>query len=132
MDNPIILFDGVCNLCNASVNFIIKYDSKRKFRFAPIQSISGEKIFNEFKIPDKNNNSVILLQNKKIFLKSSAALEISRQLQFPFNLFIIFIIVPKFIRDKVYDFIAVNRYNWFGKREECMIPSTEIKDLFIE
>jgi len=65
-------------------------------------------------------------------LKSSAALEISRQLQFPFNLFIIFIIVPKFIRDKVYDFIAVNRYNWFGKREECMIPSTEIKDLFIE
>lgn len=132
MDNPIVLFDGYCNLCNTSVNFIIKNDVKRNFRFTQLQSETGKRIIAEYKIPDKNFDSVILHQNKKIFLKSSAVLEIIKQLQFPFNLFIIFKIIPKYFRDKVYDFIASNRYNWFGKRKECGIPSSEIRDLFIE
>ena len=131
MDNPIILFDGVCNLCNSSINFI-RNDKKRIFRFTQLHSEAGKKLAKEYGIHKQDFESVILIQNKKVFLKSSAALEISKQLQFPINLFIVFKFVPKFLRDKVYDFIAVNRYNWFGKREECMIPSAEIKNLFVE
>ena len=132
MDNPIILFDGVCNLCNFSVNFIIRNDKKGIFRFAQLQSKTGKKLAEKYEISEKNFNSVILIQNKRVFAKSSAALEISKQLKFPFNFLIIIKIFPKYLRDKVYDFIAVNRYNWFGKREECMIPSNEIRDLFLE
>lgn len=132
MNNPIIIFDGICNLCNSSINFIIKNDSKRIFRFTQLQSEAGKNLAEEYEISEKNFDSVVLIQNEKVFLKSSAALEISKQLQFPINLSIVFKIIPKLLRDKVYDFISRNRYVWFGKSKECMIPSNEIRNLFLE
>ena len=129
----LIIFDGICNLCNSSVLFVIKRDKKDKFLFAPLQSDIGKKIVNEFHI-DTNVTDSILLYNpktKSIHHKSSAALRIAKQLSFPSNLMSVFFIVPTFIRNWVYDFIAKNRYNWYGKKESCMIPSPELLSKFI-
>ncbi len=130
--HPVILFDGVCNLCNSSVQFIIKRDKKSVFRFASLQSEFGKKIISKFDLADKNIDSVMLLENNTVRLKSTAALEIAKRLNGIYSLLYAFIIVPKFVRDGVYDFIARNRYRWFGKQESCMIPSPELKRLFIE
>lgn len=132
MRNPIVLFDGVCNLCNSSINFIIKNDKKRIFRFAPLQSDISRKLLNRFNLSEKDFDTVILIQGSDVFTKSSAALQITKQLQFPFNLFIFLKIIPKFLRDKIYDYIAANRYTWFGRRENCMVPTEELKGLFLE
>lgn len=130
--HPVILFDGVCNLCNASVQFIIRHDKKQIFRFAALQSAFGQRVIENFNLTDKNIDSVILFENNSVQLKSDAALSIAKQLGGIYSLLYVFIIVPKFIRNSVYDFIARNRYRWFGKQESCMIPTPELKKLFIE
>jgi len=130
--NPIILFDGVCNLCNGFVKFVIRNDPKRKFRFVPLQEFTGSEQYPEFKTMAKAMNTVILLDKGKISSKSSAALKISRQLAFPVNLGYVFILFPVFIRNAVYDYIAHKRYRWFGRQDTCMIPSPELLDRFIK
>ena len=127
----LIFFDGVCNLCNGFVQFVIKNDTEGKYRFGALQSPEAEAIFktlgHEYTIP----KTVILVQDGKLYQKSEAALRIARGLDFPWPLFYSFIVVPSFIRDWVYDFIARNRYRWFGKKDSCMIPTPELKSRFL-
>ncbi len=130
--HPVVLFDGVCNLCNSSVQFIIKRDKKQVFRFASLQSAFGKKMLEQFQLTDKNIDSVILVDKNLVYIKSSAALQILKKLGGIYSVAYVFIIVPKFLRDGVYDFVARNRYGWFGKRESCMIPLPELKKLFFE
>ena len=132
-DKQLILFDGICNLCNSSVQFVIKHDKKNHFLFAPLQGEIGKQIIKLYKIDTSTIDSIILyIPEKGIFSKSTAALKISSKLSFPINLASIFLIIPVFIRNWVYDFIAKNRYKWFGKKESCMIPSTELKNKFLD
>lgn len=127
-----ILFDGVCNLCNASVNFVIKHDKKAQFLFASFQSDAAKEIMLHFNLENLKEDTVILVEGNKVFDKSTAALKIAKRLDGGFKAFYAFIIVPKFFRDWIYDFTAKNRYRWFGKRESCMIPSPELKNRFLE
>lgn len=129
----LILFDGICNLCNNSVNYIIRKDKKNRFVFAAIQSEIGGKIISELNIDTSKTDSIILLRNESEYhFKSTAALKIAQDLQFPTNLAIVFLVIPAFIRNWVYDIIARNRYKWYGKREACMIPTPELKAKFLE
>ena len=128
---PIILFDGVCNLCNNSVQFVIKHDKESRFNFAAMQSEAGQLLLKQYGLPQKGFNSFVLVQNEKIFLKSTAALTVAKQLNGPVKLLYGFIIVPAFIRNTVYNFIAKNRYKWFGKKDSCMIPTPALKARFL-
>jgi len=129
--NGIVLFDGVCNFCNSSVNFIIQHDKKKRYKFAALQSNVGKMLSEKYGIDQSKIDSIILVENGGVFVKSSAILRITKHLNYLYPLLFGFIIIPKFIRDGVYDFIARNRYKWFGKKEACMIPSPEIKGRFI-
>ena len=131
-NTKVILFDGVCNLFNNSVKLIIKNDKSNIFKFAPLQGKYGIKIQNRYNINTTEINSIILIDGKKTYAKSSAALRIAKDLRAPFFLFFVFIIVPVFIRNFIYDLIAKNRYKWFGKMESCMIPSNELKSKFFD
>lgn len=128
----IILFDGVCNLCNSSVQFIIKHDKNNVFLFTPLQSDIGKHLIDTYHIDTNKTDSVLLFSPEKgISYKSSAALRIARQLRFPINLMTVFMIIPTPIRDWAYDYIARNRYKWYGKKEHCMIPTPELKSKFL-
>jgi predicted DCC family thiol-disulfide oxidoreductase YuxK len=126
-DNKIILFDGVCNLCNDAVNFVIKRDKKNIFKFATLQSKDAQ----AFGFNPVNMNSIILIDGDKQYSKSTAALHIAKHLSGGFPLLYAFIILPRFIRDWIYDYIAKNRYKWFGKKESCMIPTPELQKKFL-
>jgi predicted DCC family thiol-disulfide oxidoreductase YuxK len=126
-----VLFDGVCNLCNSSVQFLIRKDRQARLRFASLQSEFGQAVLQKFNLPQNNFNSFVLLEGEKIYLRSSAALRITRYLGGFWRVFQIFWIVPPFVRDAIYDFIAKNRYKWFGKKPECMLPSPELKERFL-
>jgi predicted DCC family thiol-disulfide oxidoreductase YuxK len=128
---PVVLFDGVCNLCNRVVQFIIKRDKKKKFLFASLQGNTGEQVLKKFNMPANDLNSFILLEDDKIYTRSTAALRMLKRLGGGWKLFYGFIIVPRFIRNAVYNWIAKNRYKWYGKREECMIPTPELKERFL-
>jgi len=128
----LILFDGVCNLCNASVQFIIKHDKKDIFRFTALQSEAGQELIKKYNIDMVKTDSIILYsESKGIFYKSTAALQIASFLGFPRNIMVVFLIIPPFIRNWVYDYIAKNRYKWYGKRETCMLPTPELQNKFI-
>ncbi len=129
--HKIILFDGVCNLCNSSVVFAIKRDKSDVFRFAALQSEVGEKLVSKFNIDTSKTDSIILIDDEKYYEKSSAALRIAKHLSGGWPLLYFFIIIPKFIRDSVYNFIAKNRYKWYGKKESCMIPTPELQAKFL-
>ena len=129
--NPIVLFDGVCNLCNATVTFIIHRDRKKSFRFAPLQSPIGEDIKISCGIPKDELESVILKVDGKVYKKSDAALQIARRLDGLWPLFFIFYIIPTFLRDPLYDLVARYRYRWFGKKDSCMIPTPDLKSRFL-
>ncbi|QDO94832.1 thiol-disulfide oxidoreductase DCC family protein [Formosa sediminum] len=129
----LVLFDGVCNLCDSSVQFIIKHDKKNIFKFTTLQGESAKTLITAFKIDTSKTDSILLYTPKhRLYSKSTAALKIASQLNFPINLLSIFLIIPKFIRDYVYDFIAKNRYKWYGKKEACMIPTKALKVKFLE
>jgi len=127
---PIILFDGFCNLCNGTVDFLLKWDRKKQFRFASLQSETGEFLRSQFKIPE-NSDSVILIKSETVYFKSDAVSEIAGMLPFPWKIAAFIKIIPKIIRDKLYDWIAKHRYHWFGKRETCRIPTEKEKGFFI-
>ena len=128
---PVILFDGVCNLCNNSVLFVIKHDPKGKFLFASLQSERGQKLLQQYNLQLNNFNSFVLLQEEKIYTRSAGALKVASQLNGLWKLLYVFIIIPKFIRDGVYNWIASNRYKWFGKKEECMLSTPELNARFL-
>lgn len=128
--HPVILFDGVCNFCDASVQFILKRDPNEIFHFASLQSDAGQELLGKYKVPD-DVDSMILIENEKVYYKSSAALRISRHLQGVWKLFYAFIILPAPIRNAMYDLIAKNRYKWFGQKESCMLPPPNVRKRFL-
>ena len=131
MNNPVILFDGICNLCNGSVQFILKRDTGKIFYFASLQSDYGRKLLNQFNLPTDNFNSFILYENGKIYTKSTGVIKMFELLK-GWKWIKIFRFVPKFIRDTVYSLIAKNRYKWFGKKEECWVPTPEWEIRFLK
>lgn len=131
-DKKIILFDGICNLCNTSVQYIIKNDQKDIFRFVSLQSELGQKITKHLGISDRNIDSIVLYEpGRAYFLKSDAALKIAKNLGGFLSWLAVFSFLPKFFRDYIYDYIATNRYKWYGKKESCMIPTPELKTKFL-
>jgi predicted DCC family thiol-disulfide oxidoreductase YuxK len=131
-NKQLILFDGICNLCNASVNYIITHDKKDVFRFTALQSEIGQKIVSEHNIDTSKTDSILLYSKEHgIRYKSTATLIITKHLGFPRNLMTIFLIIPPFIRNWVYDYIAQNRYKWYGKRKSCMIPTPGLQKKFL-
>lgn len=131
MHGDIVLFDGVCNLCNNSVQFILKRDPEARYRFCSLQSDIGRELVGKHGL-SQDLNSIVLIENDKSYTKSTAALKISRNLKGFWKLLSILLIVPKPLRDFFYDIIAGNRYRWFGKQDSCMLPSPEYKDRFID
>ncbi len=131
-NKSIIMFDGVCNLCNSAINFIIERDKINQFLFASLQSDAAQDILLHFKQKNYDFDSVILIENGKIYEKSTAILKIFRQLNGLWKYSYVFIIIPKFIRDFIYSIIAQYRYQWFGKKETCMIPTKALKVKFLE
>ncbi|MDQ0200115.1 thiol-disulfide oxidoreductase DCC family protein [Neobacillus ginsengisoli] len=127
----IILFDGICNFCNQSVQFILKRDPNGRFKFASLQGEAAKILFKKYDY-DKEINSIILIENERIFIKSEAALRVCINLKGPVKLLSIFRIIPRFIRDFFYDIVAENRYKWFGKKESCMLPPPEWKKRFLD
>jgi len=123
---PIILFDGFCNLCNGTVDFLIKKDRKKQFQFIPLQSETGKGLTRKFQIPQETE-SVILINFNVAFLESDAVVEIAGMLNYPWKLGAIARFIPGKIRNKLYQLIAKNRYRWFGKRETCRIQTSEEK-----
>ncbi|MEX0929067.1 MAG: DCC1-like thiol-disulfide oxidoreductase family protein [Balneolales bacterium] len=133
MDQPaIILFDGICNLCNSSINFVIDRDSGQHFRYSALQSKKGQQLMKEHNFSSGDLTSIVLIEENGIYVKSAAALMIARKLTFPWPLLYGFMIIPAFMRNIVYDIIARNRYRWFGKQNECRVPTPELKELFLE
>lgn len=129
---PVILFDGVCNLCNQSVQFIIKRDSAGVFKFASLQGETGQLLLKEHGFPADDLNSFVLVENGLIYTKSTAALRVCGQLPGLWKILAVLRIVPAFLRDGVYEFVARNRYKWFGKTESCMLPRREWKQRFLD
>ena len=128
----IILFDGVCNLCNGSVIFILEREKQPIFQFASIQSERGKELLEWCRLPKDFNQAVILIDERKIYLGSTAALKIGQYLNFPWSILSCMgLVVPRFIRDWVYNQIARHRYQWFGKRDMCMIPTESLRARFI-
>lgn len=131
-NKKIILFDGVCNLCDASVQFIIKHDKKDIFRFVALQSDLGQKIIIHIGIQNQNIDSIILYEpGVAYYFKSSAALQIAKNLGGFFHFGTLFKIIPTGLRNLLYDYVAKNRYKWYGKKESCMIPTAKLKAKFL-
>ena len=132
-NKKIILFDGVCNLCDGAIQFIIKHDKKDIFRYASLQSELGKKLVAERGLNPEDIDSIMLIEpGVAYYRKSTAALEISRDLSGGYSLLKNFLFLPEIMRDGVYDFIANHRYKWFGKTEQCMIPTPKLKDKFLD
>ncbi len=127
----IVIFDGLCNLCNGSVQFIIRHDKKNKFVFASLQSEVAQKLLNEIHVKS-SLETIVLIKGHKHFEKSDAVLEIAKNLSGFWPMVYGFTIIPRFLRDILYNWVAKNRYTWFGKRESCLSPSPKFSDKFLE
>lgn len=130
-NHPIILFDGVCNLCNGSVQFIIRRDPQAHFIFAALQSAVGEELLKHHQIAGGYLDSIVLVEEGKVYAESDAALHIARQLSGLWSVLYWGIVIPRPIRDGLYRWIARNRYRWFGKQESCMLPTKELRARFL-
>ena len=131
-NKQLILFDGVCNLCNSSVNFIIDRDPNAKFKFAALQSEIAGEILQDTKVRPEALESIVFYSEGRVFNKSRAALEVAKRMRGLWPLMYVFIVIPGFLRDIIYDFIARNRYKWFGKKDACRIPTPELKSRFLD
>ena|SRR5579871_3252245 len=132
MSHSVVLFDGDCSLCNRSVQFILRRDPARRFQFASLQSPAAPRLLGEMgRSVEGLPNSVVLLEQGKIYTRSTAALRIARHLVYPWPLVGIFLLIPAVIRDFVYNWIARNRYRWFGKQQACLLPTPEIQGRFL-
>lgn len=130
-EHPILLFDGVCNLCNGFVQFAIKRDPGGKFRFASLQSQTGKQILRHFNLPTDEIFSVVLVENGKAYTQSTASLRFMKNMESWHRFLSIFLVVPSPIRNFIYKIIANNRYNWFGQSEQCMVPTPELQARFL-
>jgi predicted DCC family thiol-disulfide oxidoreductase YuxK len=130
-EHPIILFDGVCNLCSVAVQWILGKDTQALFRFASLQSEIGQDLLKKHGIDAKKMNSIVLISDGKAFTHSDAALEIAGKLDGFWQYLTIFTWIPRFLRDAVYNFVAANRYRFFGKKEECWLPTKKLKSRFL-
>ncbi len=131
-EQPIILFDGVCNFCNSAVNFTLKRDKKKTILFCPLQTATGQKLLEQCKLPANDMRSFVFIENGEAYTRSTASLKVCRHLRRLWPFVYGLIIVPKFIRDSIYNWIAKNRYKWFGVKEQCMIPTPDIKARFLD
>jgi predicted DCC family thiol-disulfide oxidoreductase YuxK len=131
MDNPVILFDGVCNLCNGAINFVLRHDKKGIFRFASLQSDAGQRLLTANGIDASELNSFFLVEKGKVYKKSAAALRVINYFAWYWKELQILRIVPYFLRDAIYDFVAANRYKWFGKSDQCMVPTPDLQKRFL-
>ncbi|AFZ91934.1 MULTISPECIES: thiol-disulfide oxidoreductase DCC family protein [Bacillus] len=131
LPDRVLLFDGVCNLCSGAVQFIIKRDPAGKISFASLQSDTARELLASEGLPTEQFDSMIFIENGRIYKKSAAVLKVSRHLRGAWRLSAVFFAVPRPLRDRAYSFIARRRYKWFGKREACMLPSPEIKNRFL-
>ena len=131
VDHPIILFDGVCNLCAWAVRFIIERDPRAVFRFASLQSDIGQQLLIDHQLDPTNMDSFILVEDAKAYEQSTAALQVSRHLSGAWPAFYVFIALPRLVRDPIYRLIARNRYRWFGKQETCMVPNPALRARFL-
>lgn len=129
---PVVLFDGVCNLCNRSVRFIINRDPGGTFRFAPLQSEAGEKLLEQFGLPTRNYGTFILIEGGRYYVRSEAALRVAKLLGGGWGMVYALMAVPAPLRDRVYDYVARNRYKWFGRTDECMAPGPGTEERFLE
>ena len=129
--HAIVLFDGVCNVCSSSVNFVIKRDAKRYFLFAPLQSPAGRAWQERLGLDAESLDTTVLIEDGRAYLRSAAALRIARKLGGLYPLFYAFIVIPPFLRDFAYDWFARRRYRWFGRRDACMTPTQDVRDRFL-
>ncbi len=129
--HPVVLFDGVCNYCNAMVNLAIRNDKQARLRFAPLQSVIGKQLKNRYAIPDAVD-SVVFIDNNRAYTHAAAVFHIAKYLSYPVKVLYTLRIIPSFISNAVYRWIAKNRYQWFGKKDACMIPSAEVRRRFLE
>jgi predicted DCC family thiol-disulfide oxidoreductase YuxK len=128
MAGAVVLFDGVCNLCNGAVRFILARDPAARFRFASLQSDAARRLLGD----GGPAETIVLLDAGKTYVISTAALRIARGLRFPWPLLYAFVAVPRPVRDLIYDWVARHRYRWFGKRDTCMLPTPELRERFLE
>jgi predicted DCC family thiol-disulfide oxidoreductase YuxK len=132
-EHPVVLFDGVCNLCESTVRFIILRDRDSQFRFASLQSDAARSLIAPFDYSGDDLDSVLLIENGRLFRKSQAGLRIARRLDGAWPLFYyLFSWVPGFIADRVYDFVGNRRYRWFGHKEECWLPTPDLRARFLD
>lgn len=129
--HPIVLFDGVCNFCDASVNWIIARDHGARFRFAPLQSSAGEALKRGYGLDPAELDTLVLIDGRRMYRKSGAVLRVLRRLRWPWPMLFALIAVPPFLRDAVYGWFARRRYGWYGRKDECMVPSAEVRDRFL-
>lgn len=130
MQSPIILFDGVCNLCNGAVQFVIKNDHKKVFKFASLQSEFAQDFLKSHQLPTQNFNTLILIENEQVFTKSKAVFKIAKYLP-KYTWLRVFSIFPTPLSDFFYDIVSKNRLRWFGQRETCWLPTKELKERFL-
>ena len=132
-NKQLILFDGVCNLCNGAVQYVIRHDKNEHFMFAPLQGEAGQKLIRHYNIDTSKTDSIVLYTpGEGLAFKSTAALKIASRLRFPVSFSVVFFIIPTVIRNWVYDYVARNRYKWFGKQASCMVPTAELKARFLD
>lgn len=130
-EKKIILFDGVCNLCNTTVSFLMKRDRRDVFRFAPLQTEPGTRLAQDRGIPTADLDSVVLVETNDHYVKSTAALRIARELPGAYRFLYPLILIPRGLRDAIYDLVARNRYRWFGRQESCRVPTPEERGKFL-
>ena len=132
MNGPVVLFDGVCNFCNRSVNFILDHDARKRFRFAALQSDAGQAVLRHFGLRTDDFDTAVLVERGRAYTKSSAALRIARSLGGRWSLLALLLALPPLLRDAAYDLLARNRYRWFGRTDSCRVPTPQIRDRFLE
>ncbi len=128
----LVLFDGVCNLCNGFVQFVVAHDPDASFQFGALQSASARQVLDLHDTPVPLPDSIVLVEDGRVFTRSTAALRIARRLAFPWPLASALFLVPRPLRDWIYDLVARHRYRWFGKRDHCMVPAPALRSRFID
>jgi predicted DCC family thiol-disulfide oxidoreductase YuxK len=132
LDQPVLLFDGVCNLCNGFVRFVVRFDSAGRYLFAPLQSDVGRELLDRLDMPTESIETVVLVDEESVSTKSTAALRVLRELDGPWPLLSPLVVLPTGLRDRVYDLVATHRYRVFGRTDECQVPDPEIRERFLE
>jgi predicted DCC family thiol-disulfide oxidoreductase YuxK len=129
--HPVVLFDGVCNFCDATINFLIRQDPRAVLRFAPLQEPAGQRLLQQLNLPTNTFDTFLLLDAGRVYARSTAGLRVLRRLGGLWAGLYGFMLVPAFVRDGVYQLIARNRYRWFGRKDACMIPDAGVRGRFV-